>query len=75
MKTRDEVQEEFPSNYVFTIDEFIEAYDADAFNAYNYDAWGYYHDGEDITDKTVWLNREDILDHKKTHPYIIWTEF
>lgn len=70
MKTIGEIMDEELTSDVFTVSEFLEMLDAE--ELYDINAYGYYHDGEHITDKKVWLNREDIEENGQKYPYIIW---
>lgn len=70
MKTIDEIMAEELTCDVFTISEFLEMLDME--ELYDINAYGYYHDGEQVTDNKVWLNREDIVENGQKYPYIVW---
>ena len=74
MKTKEEVQEEYLVETVFDIDEFVEMLDDGTIDPFDPNPSGYYHDGEEESAEPVWLNRQDILDHKEKYPYIIWKD-
>ena len=70
MKTIDEIMNEEMTSDVFTVDEFLGMLDMD--ELYDINAFGYYHDGENVTEVQVWLNKSDIEEKGKQYPYIIW---
>lgn len=56
-------------NNIFTVDEFIEQIEKGFIN--HYDGDGYFHDGENETDISVWdesLTWSDV----KSFPYVCW---
>lgn len=56
-------------NDIFTVDEFIEQIEQGSIN--HYDGDGYFHDGENETDISVWdesLTWSDV----KSFPYVCW---
>ncbi len=70
MKTINEIMAEELTCDVFTVREFLKMLDMK--ELYDINAYGYYHDGEQLTDKEVWLNREDIEENGQKYPYIVW---
>ena len=70
MKTIAEIIGEDPTADVFTIEEFLDLLAADELE--DADSYGYYHDGEQLTEHRVWLNESDIREQGKKYPYIFW---
>lgn len=74
MKTKKEIVDAqnykiLDENDIFTLDEFIEQIKQGSIN--RYDGNGYFHDGENETDISVWdisLNRMNTINY----PYICW---
>lgn len=54
---------------IFTLEEFIEAVDYGLFN--RYDGRGYFHNGEEETELSVWDNTL-AWDDVKDYPYVCW---
>ena len=72
MKSLDQVQEENTLMNVFTIDEFLELLEGGDVSPYDHDSYGYYHDGENLTDESVVLIESYIREAGKKYPYIVW---
>lgn len=64
-KTKEQVQQECKYGDVFTTEEFWMHVEYGSFN--EYDGTGYYHDGENETDLSVWN-----YPNKKGMPYVCW---
>ena len=69
MKTKELIQAEIPFGEVFTLDEFIAEVEENWIN--EYDGIGYFHDGENRTDFSVW-NEHYSWDDVIRFPYVIW---
>ena len=69
MKTLEQVKVEQKFGDVFTLNEFIDYLEEDRFN--RYDGIGYFHDGENETDISVW-NDTLTWDDVKNFPYVCW---
>ncbi len=72
MKSLKQVQDENILMHVFTIDEFLELLADGDISPYDYDSYGYYHDGENLTEESVVLIESYIKDAGKKYPYIVW---
>lgn len=72
MKTLRQVQDECLTEDVFTTAEFLELFDEGAISPYDYDSYGYYHDGESLTEIPVCLYRDDIIEKSSQYPYVVW---
>ena len=70
MKTIQEVQDELEYGEVFPIDEFLELLEMGELD--DESSYGYYHDGEEETQKSVLLDAEDIEENREQYPYVIW---
>ena len=68
MKTKEQIAKELDTD-VFTLEEFIDALDEGMF--IRYDGNGYFHDGENETDISVW-NETVTWDDIKDYPYVCW---
>ena len=72
MKTKEQVQKEgLVAKYgtVFTTEEFAEYIERGSFIPY--DGIGYFHDGENETDRSVWddsITAEEV----EKYPYVCW---
>lgn len=69
MKTKEQIKNEIGFGEVYTIMEFldliIEGY------IIPYDGIGYFHDGNNRTDKCIWNEKLFLTDLKK-YPYVCW---
>jgi hypothetical protein len=69
MKSQEQVQKETEYGDVFTIEEF--AHDVKLGCITPYDGVGYFHDGENKTNRCVWddsVTAEEV----KNYPYVCW---
>ena len=69
MMTIQEIQEDLDSGEVFAIDEFIELAEMGELDEEGY---GYFHDGEEMTEIRVALDVEELEDMQEQYPYVIW---
>lgn len=73
MKTIDEIQEEYPADYIFTTEEFEELMhpDEDGFSEIEFiDSFGYFHDGYELTEISV--DPYTFDEYKDKYPYVVW---
>ncbi len=73
MKTIEEIQEEYPADYIFTTEEFAELMqpDEDGFSEIEFvDSFGYFHDGCELTEISV--DPYTFDDYKDRYPYVVW---
>lgn len=73
MKTIDEIQEEYPAAYIFTTEEFTELMepDEDGFSEIEFvDSFGYFHDGEELTE--IMVDPYTFDEYKDKYPYVVW---
>ena len=69
MKSLEQVQREEEIGTVYTTEEFAMCISRVSFNAF--DGVGFFHDGEQETNKCVWdyfLTWDDVKDY----PYVVW---
>ena len=57
---------------VFTVEEFLGLLSDGDVSPYDYDSYGYYHDGENLTEEPVVLIESYIREAAKKYPYIVW---
>lgn len=72
MKTKEQIAREtdiLDINDIFTLDEFEDAIDCGGINCN--DGEGYFHDGENETEISVW-NPKLTWDDVKDFPYVCW---
>lgn len=70
MKTKEQIEKEIGYGKVYTLEEFC--HEVDEGCIIDYDGVGYFHDGENITNVSVW---DDSIDPKYVwshYPYVIW---
>ncbi len=72
MKTLKEVQSENLLMDVFTIEEFLQLLKDGDVSPYDYDSYGYYHDGENLTEEQVYVYEQHIIEMGEKYPYIVW---
>ena len=70
MKTIEEIQEEFVADYIFTTKEFEELMNGEDSEIEFVDSFGYFHDGEEITEIAVEPYTFD--EYKDKYPYVVW---
>ena len=73
MKTIEEIQEEYPADYIFTCEEFAELMqpDEDGYSEIeSVDSFGYFHDGEELTEIPV--DPYTFDEYKDKYPYVVW---
>ncbi|MBR4422259.1 MAG: hypothetical protein IKS69_06980 [Erysipelotrichaceae bacterium] len=73
MKTIEEIQEEYPTAYIFTTEEFAELMepDEDGFSEIEFvDSFGYFHDGEELTE--IMVDPYTFDEYKDKYPYVVW---
>lgn len=69
MKNLEQVQREEEIGTVYTTKKFAECVRRGSFNSF--DGVGFFHDGEQKTDKCVW--DDDLTwDDVKNYPYVVW---
>ena len=71
-KTRDEVALDHPECDTFTIPEFLELVRMGALE--DVDSYGYYHDGQELTEVPVRLDEQEIKELGRKYPYIVWRD-
>ena len=69
MMTIQEIAEELGSGEVFAIEEFLELAEMGELDE---DGYGYYHDGEELTERRVVLDPEELEDMQEQYPYVVW---
>lgn len=69
MKSKEQVQKETKYGDVFITEEF--AQDVEHGSFIPYDGTGYFHDGENETNRCVWDNSVTAEEVKK-YPYVCW---
>lgn len=67
-KTLEQIQAEIDNGDVLTFEEFFDEV-GNVFHPYN--GSGYFHDGQQETDISVWSRMLSLLEIKK-YPYVIW---
>ena len=67
MKTLEQIQKEIPYGHIFYTVDF--KFEADCGNFIDYDGDGFFHDGIEETDISVWS--ADYKDWEK-YPYVVW---
>ncbi len=72
MKSLKQVQDENDIMDVFTVEEFLGLLSDGDVSPYDYDSYGYYHDGENLTEEPVVLIESYIREAAKKYPYIVW---
>ena len=72
MKTIEEIQEEFVADYVFTTEEFEDLMKGEDSEIEFVDSFGYFHDGENITE--IAIDPYTFDDYKDKYPYVVWRQ-
>lgn len=76
MKTIEQVKEDLRKegfendDIVYTTEDFLKAVKTGFFNSY--DGIGYYHDGENETDISVFSGEISFTEAVKKYPYVCW---
>lgn len=69
MKTKQQIENEISYGEIYTLEEFFQEVKIGGFIPY--DGFGFFHDGENETSRSVWSSDLSLLELKH-YPYVCW---